>query len=129
MTTLTQGGQTTIHTFRMNVVIFRFILRFFLIVLILSIITIFFIKTNKQTLTNTQNYYQAKLISLYQKDLNHRINIVQHGRNTKVRIKDLLFSRSLISSKNKTTKDIKQSLRLGTIISSISTLLLMALTN
>ena len=124
MTTLTQGGQTTIHTFRMNVVIFRFILKFFLIVITLSIITTFFIKTDKETLINTQNYYQAKIISLYQKDKNHKITIIKYGRPIQEKIKNLLQNRSLISSANKTTNDVKQSLKLGTIISSISTLLL-----
>ena len=75
MTTLTQGGQTSIHSFRMSLAITRFIVRFFVIMFIITLGLVFYTKTDKQTLRNTHNYYEARLISLYQKDLNHEITI------------------------------------------------------
>ncbi len=123
MTTLTQGGQTSIHSFRMGVTIIRFILRFFIIMFIISLGMVFYTKTDKQTLRNNHNYYQAKLIFLYQKDLNHEITIKDSaGNNVKVAIGRLIHNKYLIYSKNKTIKNIKQSLKLSIILSSILTL-------
>jgi len=113
MTTLTQGGQTSIHSFRMNLVITRFILRFFLVMFIISLGMVFYTKTDKQTLRNTHNYYEAKLISLYQKDLNHEITIKDStGNDVKVAIGRLINNQNLINSSNKTVSDLRQSLKL-----------------
>ena len=122
MTTLTQGGQTSIHSFRMNLVITRFILRFFIIMFIVSLGMVFYTKIDKQTLRNNHHYYQAKLISLYQKDLNHEITIKDSaGNNVRVTIGRLINNKYLINSKNKTINDLKQSLKLSLIISVILT--------
>ena len=93
MTTLTQGGQTSIHSFRMSLVITRFILRFFIIMFIASLGMVFYTKTDKQTINDTHNYYEAKLISLYQKDLNHEITIKDStGKDVKVAIGRLIHN-------------------------------------
>ena len=125
MTILTQGGQTSIHSFRMNLVITRFILRFFIIMFIVSLGMVFYTKIDKQTLRNNHHYYQAKLISLYQKDLNHEITIKDgDGENIRVTIGRLINNQTLINSSNKTVNDIKKSLKLSLIISVILTLCL-----
>jgi hypothetical protein len=125
MTTLTQGGQTSIHSFRMNLAITRFIVRFFVIMFIMTLGLVFYTKTDKQTLKNNHDYYQAKLISLYQKDLNHEITIKDSaGNDVKVAIGRLIHNKYLINSKNKTINDLRQSLKLSIILSSILTLFL-----
>jgi type IV conjugative transfer system coupling protein TraD len=124
MSNLTQGGQTQIHSFRMNVVIFRFIVRFFLLVFVIFLAGTLFIKTDKKTLKNTHDYYQAKIISLYQKDFNHKINLKQNGVDVKVKIGNVLNDRGLINSKNNLTEDILSSVRLSVIMASILTVLL-----
>lgn len=125
MTILTQGGQTSIHSFRMSLAITRFIVRFFVIMFIISLALVFCTKTDKQTLKNNHDYYQAKLISLYQKDLNHEITIKDSdGGNIRVTIGSLIHNQTLINSSNKTVNDIKQSLKLSLIISVILTLCL-----
>ena len=96
MTTLTQGGQTSIHSFRMNLVITRFILRFCVIMFIVTLGMVFYTKTDKQTLRNAHNYYEAKLISLYQKDFNHAITVKDStGNNVKVAIGRLIHNKYL----------------------------------
>jgi len=86
---------------------------------------LFCTKTDRQTLRNTHNYYEAKLISLYQKDLNHEITIKDStGSNVKVAIGRLIYNKYLIYSKNKTINDLRQSLKLSLIISVILTLFL-----
>jgi type IV conjugative transfer system coupling protein TraD len=125
MTTITQGGQTSIHSFRMGVTIIRFILRFFIIMFVVLLGMVFYTKTDKQTLKNNHDYYQAKLISLYQKDLNHEITIKDSaGNNVNVAIGRLINNQNLINSSNKTVNDIKKSLKLSLIISVIITLFL-----
>ena len=122
MTTLTQGGQTSIHSFRMSLAITRFIVRFFVLMFIMALGLVFYTKTDKQTLKNNHDYYQAKLISLYQKDLNHEITIKDgDGKNIRVTIGSLIHNQTLINSSKKTVNDIKQSLKLSTIISVILT--------
>jgi hypothetical protein len=81
----------------MSLVIARFIVRFFVLMFIMALGLVFYTKTDKQTLKNNHDYYQAKLISLYQKDLNHEITIKDgDGENIRVTIGRLVhISRSI----------------------------------
>ena len=109
MKTLTKGGQNSIHSMRMNIAVVRFILKFFILTfLFFSLLKVSF-SLEKADLKNAHDYYQAKIISLYQKDLNHKININRNGRSYNISIRTLLYDFSLLKSRDKIKSNFVQS--------------------
>lgn len=124
MKTLTRGGQNSIHSLRMNIAVVRFILKFFILTfLFFSLLKVTF-SLEKADLKNAHDYYLAKVISLYQKDLSHKININRNGHSYNMSIGSLLNDSNLLKSRNKIKSNFIQSSNFALIASLLASLIL-----
>jgi len=108
----------------MNMAVIRFIIKFFLIVFIIIFSIKTYKNTNKTDLSNIHNYYQAKIISLYQKDLNHQISIKKNGHHIKTSIGNILKNQNNLISKNTTKLNLEKTLTFSLFTSSIASIIL-----